>query len=143
MHAQGNGIPGNVHSLSARSATRRGQAQVPLTVPWSQAPSHTGNTHPTSAIKLQIKRTSTVDVLCLLSALSDCLKVFPNVVFNYFNERENYLRSVSSMGQGPDGNARSGIISSAVNSTLSEVIGAKCKQLLELTDVRSEAGETN
>lgn len=54
-----------------------------------------------------------------------------NVVFNYFNERENCLRSVSSMGQGPDGNAKSGIISSAVNSTLSEVIGAKSKQLLE------------
>lgn len=35
------------------------------------------------------------------------------------------------MGQGPDGNAMSGIISSAVNSTLSEVIGAKSKQLLE------------
>lgn len=63
--------------------------------------------------------------LCLPEGLSN------NVDFNYFNEKENDLRSVSSMGQGPDGNAKSGIISSAVNSTLSEAIGAKCKQLLE------------
>lgn len=35
------------------------------------------------------------------------------------------------MGQGPNENASSRIISLAVNSTLSYVIGAKCKQLLK------------
>lgn len=35
------------------------------------------------------------------------------------------------MGQGPDENVRSRIISTAVNSALPYVIGAKCKQLLK------------
>lgn len=119
VQVQGSGIPGNVHcslSLGARHPhTQKIQicAQLPAINSRSKEPQSWmcfGYYH-----------------LCLWlpEGLSN------NVVFNYFNERENDLRSVSSMRQGPDGNAKSGIISSAVNSTLSEVIGAKCKQLLE------------